>query len=270
MKKINHIFTSLIVALCLLLSSCSSTQPSTTPLKTPEDTKGVATMSTPTPTPTPTPLPAFWDQIYTSDGSLNENLIGKYGAIYGADSSNPISVWPFNDNTYFCPRAYLKLGYIIGNEEYVASDDINAAIEAYASEDYPYTFGLYYCEGDVETPSKEELQGPYTLKLFYHYDFNNGNIIYYLSVGDAPEGDFTDAFEVNKTYTLLMYVMKGDEVLTVNASPITWTEHGVRSKELYRRFWETRDRSQGVSSGMHTKTEKDIQDELDLGFLPCG
>ena len=67
-------------------------------------------------------------------------------------------------------------------------------------------------------------------------------------------------------FSFLICALKGEEVVSVSYVTEEVSDYAERNLELYRRFWETRDRIKGYSTGMHTLTEKDIQDEIDLGF----
>lgn len=134
-----------------------------------------------------------------------------------------------------------------------------------------YTWQLYYKDTTssiAATPfDQSELKGPYTLKIVHCEKYGgNGNYTFKFSLVDCPEGDLLSKLDlgVGHSVGLLFCALKGEEVVCVTYLHINGREVIENYVELYRRFWETRDRSKGYSAGMHTLTEKDIQDAKDL------
>ncbi|MBE6543979.1 MAG: hypothetical protein E7675_06220 [Ruminococcaceae bacterium] len=208
----------------------------------------------------------FWNQIlispqkgdFSSGAYFNANKL-ESAELFGTG----FDVWPIQDNGTWCHCAFIELPYIVKSNIFNPSENI-------CNGNSEYTFGLYYHPTDKTVTSTDDLIGPYTLMPFRHYQYENGNNIYFLSVVDCPEGSFINDFKVGQPYSALVYVAKNEQVISFGYFSFTWSENHERYKELFNRFWATRDRSKGYTTGMHTLTDKDIKDQNELGFLAKG
>ena len=226
------------------LSSTPTVLPSTPPLLT----------TTTTPSAEPTKTPTMLEQIFSSTGVFNESK-KIAGNLFGL----PFSTLPYEDNGIYCSCAFFNFDYVLTNE---GSDKYSENIGA---ENCEYSFFIYY----KETEGQSEFKGPYTLvpRLAVHYVYWEPNsMVYEFSLGDSPEGIWAYDLEVGKEYTFIVCFVKDNIVDGYSTDSCVWTDRYDRSLELYRRFWENRDRSEGILSGMHPDTEKDIQDRRELGF----
>ena len=187
-----------------------------------------------------------WDQFFTT------------AHFYG----RAFETWPFEDNGKWAPRAFLKTNVIISRDE----GDFRSGI---GTEDYPYTWKIYYDYSDGAT--FETMKGPYTTPVFYCYSFDNDpKVIYYLSISDAPEGDFTKDLEVGEEYLFFIQIRKGDALVGYMPIISKWEEIYDAYSDVYTSYWQRHDRSLGITSGIHTVTDEDIADALKYGFDKYG
>ena len=269
MKKIISLF--MLMVLMFTMCACESTVPTVIP--TPEITVSPGTTASPNTTfftetaeatntvPNTNSMDdPFWSQIFLSKGVFNET-IKEDAYIYSTFSVRPMK----DTGLLWCPRAFLMMEYFVNNNKFDAPRYKESPTEA-----YEYTIKMYYHEANKETVCEEDFIGPYTLRPINVDTHLEHLTMFRLSVVDSPEGQFVDEFELDKTYNFLICVMKGDQVLSYGYCSHEWEALDNQYRELFNRYWATRDRSEGILSGMHPETEKDIQDQHELGFIETG
>ncbi len=212
------------------------------------DTNVSTNTETPSVTPTPTEDETFWD----------EDKILETGGFYGT----AFETWPFEDNGTWCPRAYLQSCLIIHSSEADFSEN-------YGTDDYEYTWQIYYFEKGEVPKSYDDMKGPYTASMNTLYKFDLGepcNIIYRAVIGECPEGQFTKDLVIDVTYTFYVEIKKGNEISGCFFADQIWNNKYAAYRDVYYRFWEKHDRSLGITSGTHKVTDEDRKDAIDLGF----
>lgn len=241
----------------LVLNNQKPAEPLPTPI-TPDKTE--IEELTPTPTLTPTPeLTSFWDQVFKSPGVFNDDVFHS-SSVFG----DSVETWPilYPENYGYCARAFVLHSIAISNYDVDLSDDS------------VYTWKLYYTTSKSydAVPYQSSLKGPYTLKLVRTYKIKEAFYKYDFSLVDCPEGDLLSELDLTegRHFSFLICALKGEEVVNVSYVTEEVSDSAERHLELYRRFWETRDRSQGILPGMHPLTRKDVEDEEELGFYVVG
>ena len=251
----------------LLMCSCGQTVPTLTPTPIPETPAPSTSTRTPAIAPDDTITTPntnglddpFWSQIFSEPGVFNET-IKEDAFIYST-----FKVYHVHDMLLWCPRAFLMMQYFVNNNKFDAPGYSDSPTET-----YEYTIKMYYHESGEEIVSPQSFIGPYTLRPINVDTHLEHLTMFRLSVVDSPEGQFVDEFELDKTYIFLICVMKDDQVMSYGYVSHKWEQYDDRYRELFNRYWATRDRSEGILSGMHPETEKDRQDQYDLGFDETG
>ena len=254
-----------LLFLCACNQNADTEMPETT--QTPTSSVGSTSDITVQPTILPNTSSEAPSAEPTSVGILDQIFVspGVYDEHKKIHTSLRLLTYPIDDNGIYCSRAFFIMAcYLYGEDSVKYSED-------FENENYEYTFALYYFESGKQINSVEDYRGPYIVspfKVVTQPTATSLTTIYTFSLSDSPGGLFVADFEDEKEYTFILCVLKDDIVIEYSTDTIRWSPGLLHylDWELYRRFWETRDRSEGFLSGMHPKTEKDLQDEVELGF----
>lgn len=230
----------------------ATTPDPTDPVVTPDPTD---TVVTPDVTPTPTE-PAVYD-MFARFGGIEK--IFAEGSFYGT----AFETWPFADNGSWCARAFFQSCVVIGANDGDFTQNLG-------TDDYEYTWKFFYHDAEVYPESDADIKGPYTAPTETFYKFDNGNVIYRLQVGSAPEGDMCEELEVGKTYMFIVALYKGDTCVGFTYISQLWDARYDAYHELYKDFWTQHNRADGYGTGMQTVTSADEQKATELGFNEKG
>ena len=145
-----------------------------------------------------------------------------------------------------------------------ADGDYSANI---GTEDYKYTWKVYYFDSEIFPKSINDMEGPYTVPVQMCYKSEaQGYVKYDLQVALAPEGNFTKELTVGKKYDIIIAVFDGDECQGFLHTNFHWKNEDAASRDLYNAFWTRHDRSQGYKTGDQELTNEDIEDARSVGF----
>ncbi len=271
--KTNFALKMVIMLLCLamLLSSCKTADPTSTPsatteqetkepttTKDPETTEAVQTITpnntatpapstTPTPTPTPPSPPVDPDEEYKQFGTK----------ILGASLYNDnFEIWPENGNNEYCPRAFFQCCVVINKSIIDMTDKMG-------TDGYEYKFVFRYRVEGVK-----DFSIPFTVPTETHYAGGNGSVIYRFQVSNCPEGDMVANWTDGTTYEIVVQVLKNNNVVGYFNLFTTWNESYNTAHDMYTTFWKRHDRSKGYRAGDQELTDIDISDPTGDKDLP--